>query len=73
MARGYISDLMPSAGNPSTVISRTRIQQSGQLLANSPTKKGKNYDNTNKVSSPKNSGGSNYYEGLDPNCNLARK
>lgn len=72
MARGYISDLQPSAGNPSTVIARTRIQQSGRLLANSPTKKGKNYDNPDKVSVAKKSGSYNY-EGLDPNCCLARK
>ena len=72
MARGYISILSPNAGNPSPVISRTRITQSGQL-SNSPTKSGKNFDNPSKKAIPSKSYSSGSYEGLDANCNLAHK
>jgi len=72
MARGYISILSPNTGNPSPVVSRTRITQSGGL-ANSPAKSGKNFDNPSKKSVPSKTYGSGSYEGLDANISLARK
>ncbi len=72
MSRGYISILSPNTGNPSPVVSRTKITQSGQL-SNAPMKGGKNNDNPKKTPYPKNGGVSGNYEGLNPNCNLAHK